>query len=108
MKNSFEGSQSLQTEVKYKAPKRILPRPTILTLNANSIGDIFKWHYSEMENFMNRCYFIRMDTLLEDRIDADCIGALSTCSEDLLYHLHGFIKNDVKNLHCPIEKDCAY
>lgn len=97
MKNLFEGSQSLQTEVKYRAPKRIVPRPTILTMNADSVGDIFKWHYLEMENFDNRCFFIRMDILLNCRIDYECIGPLASCGEDLLYYLYGYLTTTVHN-----------
>lgn len=97
MKNLFEDSLSLQTEVKYKAPKIIIPRPTILTMNADSIGDIFKWHYDQMDNFVNRCEFIRIYTLMGSRIDVSCIGTLSIYSEDLLCYLYAFKKSNVND-----------
>ena len=55
MKQVFEGSESLQTDIKYKDSTKISPQPVILTLNAHSFSEAFKWLPSEKANFETRC-----------------------------------------------------
>ena len=70
MKNLLEGSHLLDTDVKYKAKQQILPAPTIITMNGQTLEGIFKWCHEEIDAFASRCVFLEMNIPLKHRINS--------------------------------------
>ena len=92
MKQVFEGSESLQTDIKYKDSITIDPKPVILTLNADSFDDAFKWLPNEKANFETRCTALVMNTPMVDRVPEGTIGLLKQCKEELLWLMYRYKK----------------
>ena len=83
-KQLTEGSNTLQTDVKYKDSTHIDPRPVVVTMNGDGREDVVKWFSTEFVAIQNRCLILLMDTNLKDCYTNKQLDQLRAGAEGLL------------------------
>ena len=73
LKLLFEGNENLKTEIKYRSPTMVKPRPIIITMNGHNQNCIWQHCSSEKEAIKNRVHIFVMETPLKARIGVDGI-----------------------------------
>jgi len=86
MKQLLEGSNCLNSDVKYRDATKIEPKPTVMTMNGDSLADIFKWFPLEEENFHTRCLILSFQQKLTSIFPRSELGLIENC-HNALYNL---------------------
>lgn len=102
MKQLLEGSNCLNSDVKYRDATKIEPKPTVMTMNGDSLADIFKWFPLEEENFHTRCLILSFHTKLTSIFPRSELGLIENC-HNALYNIllekkKTFVKSDINLL----------
>lgn len=96
-KELFEGSKTMKTDVKHKAPQRLDPNPVGLTMNAESKEGCFKYVPREAEAFDNRSLFLKLTKPLPEMYNGDELSALANSRLELGYLITKYLNVQPKN-----------
>lgn len=91
-KELFEGSKTMETDVKHKAPQRLDPNPVGLTMNADSRTGCFKYVPKEASAFDNRALFPKLEIPLPQIYNGDELAAIANSRLELGYLLQKYLR----------------